>query len=684
MVHDGMVSFEQARDGMLAVMAIVEDEADELVPIGVGPKEAALRVFNRLARGDSVFDDAIDKLTKRQFAPEMEMPLNPRGPMDLPAIWTDPPEDPDVIENVESRSIVDPTGELCWVQVGCEVRLKGLRSSPELNGRVGIVKKWYPKRERFEVNLLEKGSPTEDRETPPLAVKPENMDKVGDWGAGGRATRMEAMGGDGGDGHGVVAARARDADERDNLLCERVYASAMLRGHKTKRCHRCFDLLKPGEPVEPAEPRIECPCGSGRYCSHECRRAAWSDPGDHCRLECAGGGLLWTSLFPPEFVLATRAVRKDRDEVKRNIKRTRRWVDLDWRGAWRGLEESDESGGRESDESRTKRARVVAFVVLAARCSGLGDVKDVMFATLAAMANTFGIKKPDWPSPLQSRDIVNDGVNELDMLDDWRAIFNMSESTVAMGLFLDASLMNHSCVPNCFASFGGREIRIHNVNEVREGEEFTISYGPVVGSDSPMGRGDVLHRYYGFRCECDGCVNQEDQDFSDFRATRQRASLFDDEARKLVNQGSDCRETVLWAAKDAAGRSLNNLKDFYNCTWDDDPESSLTIALESVRYLAVASAQAGCWAGPGKLSDNIGQVDLDDFDNLVAMSIEPFYTLTRYAGRDPTTDGIVERAQTFLCLLHTYARQYHDPDDDFLSLFEKRFRRPLRFGGLQP
>ena len=511
-----MVSFEQARDGMLAVMAIVEAEAGELVPIGVGPKEAALRVFNRLARGDSVLDDAIDKLTKRQFAPEMEMPLNPRGPMDLPAIWTDPPEDPDVIENVESRSIVDPAGELCWVQVGCEVRLKGLRSSPELNGRVGIVKKWYPKRERFEVNLLEKGSPTEDRETPPLAVKPENMDKVGDWGAGGRATRMEAMGGDGGDGHGVVAASTRDADERDNLLCERVYASAMRRGNKTKRCHRCFDLLNPAV-LEPAG-RIECPCGGGRYCSHECRRAAWSDPGDHCRMECAGGGLLWTSLIPTEFVLATRAVRKDRDEVKRNIKRTRRWVDLDWRGAWRGLEESDDP------DAKTKRARVVAFALLAARCSGLGDVNDIMFAALAVMANTFGIKKPDWPSPSQSRDGVDDtDVDELDMLDDWRAIFNMSESTVASGLFLDASLINHSCVPNCFASFGGREIRIHNVREVREGEEFTISYGPVVGSDTPTGRGDALHRSHGFRCQCEGCVDQRDQDFSDFKAMRKRA-----------------------------------------------------------------------------------------------------------------------------------------------------------------
>ena len=134
----------------------------------------------------------------------------------------------------------------------------------------------------------------------------------------------------------------------------------------------------------------------------------------------------------------------------------------------------------------------------------------------------------------------------------------------------------------------------------------------------------------------------------------------DDEARRLVNEGNDDRETVLWAAKDAASRSLNNLKDFYNCTWNDDPELSLTFALESVRYLAVASAQAGCWAGPGKLSDNIGQVDFDDFDNLVAMSKEPFYTLTRYAGRDPTTDGIVERACTFLCLLHRYHSSFDD------------------------
>jgi SET and MYND domain-containing protein len=496
------------------------------------------------------------------------------------------------------------------------------------------------------VNLLEKGSPTENRETPPLAVKPENMDKVGDWGAGGRATRMEAMGGDGGDGHGVVAARTRDADERDNLLCERVYASAMRRGHKTKRCHRCFDLLKPGEP---AEPRIECPCGGGRYCSHECRRAAWSDPGDHCRMECAGGGLLWTSLIPTEFVLATRAVRKDRDEVKRNIKRTRRWVDLDWRGAWRALEESDDP------DATTKRASVVAFSLLAARCSGLGDVKDLMFAALAVMANTFGVKKPDWPSRLH-RDGVDDASTELDKLEDWRVIFNMSESTVAMGLFLDASLMNHSCVPNCFASFGGREIRIHNVREVREGEEFTISYGPVVGSDTPTGRGEALHRSHGFRCQCEGCVDQRDQDFSDFKAMRKRASELDDEARRLVNGGDDDRETMFAAAK-VASNSLENLNAFYYCTWErDDPESSLTLALEFVRFFAVASARAGCWAGTGTLSDASRSRTLFGQD-LVAKSKEPFYTLTRYAGRDPTTDGIVERACTFLCLMH----KYHSP-----------------------
>lgn len=531
MVHDGMVSFEQARDGMLAVMAIVEDERDELVPVGVDPREAMYRVFNRLSE-DPVFTDAIDKLTKRQHSPETvdewRRPPEARRPMDLPAIWTDPPEDPDTIENVESRSIVDPTGEPCWVQVGCEVRLKGLRSSPELNGRTGIVKKWYPHRQRFEVNLVETDFwRLEDRETPPLAVKPENMDKIGDWGAGGLVERMDEMDAYStlysGDGFGVVAARERDADEQNNLLCERAYVTAMHQGHKTKRCHRCFDLLKPAEPTG----RIECPCGGGRYCSHTCRRAAWNDPGDHCRMECARGGLLWTSLIPTEFVLATRALRKDLDEVKRNIKRTRRWQDLDWRGAWLALEESDDP------DVMTRRARVFGFAMIAGGCAQLPAMATFK-AALSVMANTFGVKKPDWPSRLH-RDGVDDTSTELDKLEDWRAIFNMSESTVAMGLFLDASLINHSCDPNCFASFAGREIRIHNVREVREGEEFTISYGPIVGSDTPTGRGEALFRSHGFRCECGGCVYQRDQDFSDFGTMRRRASELDDEARRLVN-----------------------------------------------------------------------------------------------------------------------------------------------------
>lgn len=123
----------------------------------------------------------------------------------------------------------------------------------------------------------------------------------------------------------------------------------------------------------------------------------------------------------------------------------------------------------------------------------------------------------------------------------------------------------------------------------------------------------------------------------------------------MFTGGDDDTET-LRAAADAARESLEHLNLVYDFTWEsDDPEPSLTLALEFVRYLAAASAAAGCWDGTGKLSD-----DLAD------QSREPFYTLTRYAGRDTnSTDGIVERACMFLCLLI----KYHSP---------------LGFGGLSP
>ena len=61
--------------------------------------------------------------------------------------------------------------------VGCEVTLKGLNAKPELNGRLGKVKAWLPDRGRLQVKLLDDDG-VEDRREAPLAVKPDNVEKV--------------------------------------------------------------------------------------------------------------------------------------------------------------------------------------------------------------------------------------------------------------------------------------------------------------------------------------------------------------------------------------------------------------------------------------------------------------------------------------------------------------------------
>ena len=61
--------------------------------------------------------------------------------------------------------------------VGCEVTLKGLNAKPDLNGRLGKVKAWLPDRGRLQVKLLDDDG-LEDRREAPLAVKPDNVEKV--------------------------------------------------------------------------------------------------------------------------------------------------------------------------------------------------------------------------------------------------------------------------------------------------------------------------------------------------------------------------------------------------------------------------------------------------------------------------------------------------------------------------
>uniref|UniRef100_A0A0G4HGJ5 SET domain-containing protein n=1 Tax=Chromera velia CCMP2878 TaxID=1169474 RepID=A0A0G4HGJ5_9ALVE len=93
---------------------------------------------------------------------------------------------------------------------------------------------------------------------------------------------------------------------------------------------------------------------------------------------------------------------------------------------------------------------------------------------------------------------------------------------VGVGLYRKASMFNHSCSPNCTASFNGDLISVLRsagtvvVSEGRsanaqehalqeENGELCVSYGTLAGRESREERQDHLRRVYGFECTCDAC-----------------------------------------------------------------------------------------------------------------------------------------------------------------------------------
>ncbi|OMJ25268.1 Histone-lysine N-methyltransferase SMYD3 [Smittium culicis] len=78
---------------------------------------------------------------------------------------------------------------------------------------------------------------------------------------------------------------------------------------------------------------------------------------------------------------------------------------------------------------------------------------------------------------------------------------------IGIGLFTTGFLFNHSCAPNCFASFSGNSLYLRALTPIIPGEELTISY-----LDQTMyykTRQAVLEKNYFFKCNCSLCSQQK-------------------------------------------------------------------------------------------------------------------------------------------------------------------------------
>lgn len=68
-------------------------------------------------------------------------------------------------------------------------------------------------------------------------------------------------------------------------------------------------------------------------------------------------------------------------------------------------------------------------------------------------------------------------------------------------LDLIGSLMNHSCDPNTFAFFEGRQLRVRSLKPIQAGDEITVSH--VDAREGFTMRHDVLWFKYFIDCKCE-------------------------------------------------------------------------------------------------------------------------------------------------------------------------------------
>ncbi|KAI9598568.1 hypothetical protein BDF19DRAFT_346444, partial [Syncephalis fuscata] len=72
-----------------------------------------------------------------------------------------------------------------------------------------------------------------------------------------------------------------------------------------------------------------------------------------------------------------------------------------------------------------------------------------------------------------------------------------------VGVYPVASLLNHSCRPNCIYRFDGVQLQVIAQRPISAGEELTISY--IDWIYGPNERTNQLERQYFFQCQCLRC-----------------------------------------------------------------------------------------------------------------------------------------------------------------------------------
>ncbi len=86
-------------------------------------------------------------------------------------------------------------------------------------------------------------------------------------------------------------------------------------------------------------------------------------------------------------------------------------------------------------------------------------------------------------------------------------IMNNDYNAVGIGLYLAASVLDHSCWPNATVVFKGKTLIVNAIENVKSFSDVRISYTNLLESTEAR-RKNLMEQYY-FHCECEKCVSPD-------------------------------------------------------------------------------------------------------------------------------------------------------------------------------
>jgi len=120
--------------------------------------------------------------------------------------------------------------------------------------------------------------------------------------------------------------------------------------------------------------------------------------------------------------------------------------------------------------------------------------------------------------------------------------FGPEPGTPSAGLWILASYINHSCLPNSEKEYIGDLMVVRATQHMPAGEEITYAYDLSSDYDARL---ETLMRTWGFRCDCKLCVAEKE----DSAAVRKKRRELEREANALVEKGEAGRLAAVKAKR---------------------------------------------------------------------------------------------------------------------------------------